>query len=237
MDNLFEIVPYLGYYHEKCEKFVDKSLFESQYQNYIKLSKVKLWYGTCCSDSDYPENISGFAILGIQCEYKNPINGEKKQTKGYCGKLSSNDIKTKDLELIDGDYINKFYICYNDIITYIKFITKKGKILELGHYDKACEKTILFNQDDTPHMIQSFQGYFNDYGLRALGCIHVKRKSYLFLNLIDVLRYRYLMKNNQKERDKWTEDKIKLLNSQEKAFINLCLLPESQFYCVIKFCC
>ncbi len=45
------------------------------------------------------------------------------------------------------------------------------------------------------------------------------------------------MKNNQKERDKWTEDKIKSLNTEEKAFINLCLLPDSQFYCVIKFCC
>ncbi len=237
MENLFEIIPYLGYYHEKCEKFVDKDLFESQYQNYIKLTKVKLWYGTCCRDSDYNENIFGRAILGIQSDYVNPLNGEKKQTKMYCGKLTSNDIITKDLELNDGDYITKFYICYNDIITYIKFITKKEKILEIGNYDKDCAKTISFNNDETPHMIQSFHGRFNDYGLRALGCVHVKRKNYFFLNLIDVFRYRHLMKNNQKERDKWTEDKIKSLNTEEKAFINLCLLPDSQFYCVIKFCC
>ena len=109
--------------------------------------------------------------------------------------------------------------------------------MEVGKYDKDCEKTILFNTDKVAHMIQSFHGYFNDYGLRSLGCVHLKRQNYFFLNLIDVFRYRYLIKNNQEERDKWTPEKIQALNDNQKAFINLCLLPDSRFYCVIKFCC
>ena len=86
-------------------------------------------------------------------------------------------------------------------------------------------------------MIQSFHGYFNEYGLRAIGCTHLKRRNYFFLNLIDVFRFRHLLKTNEKEKEKWTEEKIKALGFQEKAFIRLCLLPDSQFSCVIQFCC
>ena len=39
------------------------------------------------------------------------------------------------------------------------------------------------------------------------------------------------------DKEKWTEEKIKALGFQEKAFIRLCLLPDSQFSCVIQFCC
>lgn len=236
MEKLFEIIPNLGYISEQFKKFVDKDIFEQQFQNYIKLSKVKFWYGSTSPDNDV-ENIKGQYILGIQCDYHNPINGEKKQTELHCGNLKSSDIYTKELELNEGDYITKFYLCYNDIISYIKFVTKKEKILEVGKFNRECEKTISFNLDESPHMIQSFHGYFNEYGLRAIGCTHLKRRNYFFLNLIDVFRFRHLLKTNEKEKEKWTEEKIKALGFQEKAFIRLCLLPDSQFSCVIQFCC
>ena len=237
MENIFEIIPFLGFYHQDCKKFVDKDIFESQYHKYIKLTKVKLWYGTCGYIKEGKENIQGQNILGIQCEYSDSITGKKKETEMHCGVLSGANINTKELVLNEGDYITKFYLCYNDIISYIKFITKKEKVLEMGNYDKDCEKTIAFNNDKYPHMIQSFHGYFNDYGLRALGCIHLKRKNYFFLNLIDVFRYRHLIKKDEKEKEKWTEDKINNLKYEEKTFLKLCLLPDSPFSCVIKFCC
>ena len=46
MDKIFEITPFLGFYHEECKKFVDKNIFEVQFHNYIRLIKVKIWYGT-----------------------------------------------------------------------------------------------------------------------------------------------------------------------------------------------
>ena len=241
MEKLFEIIPFLGYYHEQCKKFIDKDIFEPQFQNYIRLTKVKVWYGTVSPNINLSngnrENIYGKFILGIQCDYHNSITGEKKQTEMHCGSLHSIDIITKDIELNEGDYICKFYICYNDIISYIKFITKKEIIFEIGNYNKDCEKTISFNNDESPHMIQSFHGYYNEYGLRALGCIHIKRKNYFFLNLIDVFRYRHKLKNNKEEKEKWNEDNITKLGYNEKAFIKLCLLPDSQFSIVIKYCC
>ena len=237
MEKLFETIPYLGFYHQKCTKFIDKEIFEPQFQSYIRLIKVKIWYGTVSNKITGNENINGKCILGIQCDYHNSITGEKKQAQMNCGSLNSFDIEVKDIELNDGDYITKFYICYNEIISYIKFITKKDKVFEIGQYNKDSEKTISFNNDESPHMIHSFQGYYNEYGLRALGCVHIKRKNYFFLNLIDVFRFRYRMKNNETERKKWTEERINNLKDLEKAFIKLCLLPDSQFSIVIKYCC
>ena len=234
MEKIFEITPFLGYYHEKCNKFVDKNNFEPQFHKYIRVIKVKIWYGTCSGNG---ENISGKYILGIQCVYHNPVNGEKIQTNIYSGKLTSTDIITKELELVEGDYITKFNICYNDIISYIKLTTKKNKILELGNYDKNCEKTLTFNNEKTPHMIQCFHGFYNEYGLRALGFIHLKRQHYFFLNLIDVFRLRHKLKSNEQEKERWTEEEIQKLNYNERAFIRLCLLPDSQFSSVTKFCC
>ena len=236
MEKLFENTPNFGYYHQQCTKFDDLNIFDHQYQNFMKLSKVKLWYGSTKID-DNDESINGKFILGIQCDYHNPINGEKKETEMHCGSLKSNDIEILSLELNEGDYINKLYLCYNEVISYIKFESKKGKVLELGQYDKDCEKTIDFNTDKYSHMIHSFHGYFNKYGLRALGCVHLKRRNYFFLNLIDVFRFRHLLKIDITEREKWTEEKIAKLGYEEKAFIRLCLLPDSQFSCVIKFCC
>ena len=236
MEKIFETLPFLGYIHSQCTKFVDRELFEPKYQNYIRLTKVKIWFGRP-SPKIKGNDISNKYILGIQCDYHNSITGEKKQTKMNCGKIDSFDIITKDIELNEGDYITKFYICYNDIISYIKFITKKEIIFEIGQYDKDCEKTINFNIDEYPHMIHSFHGYYDECGLRALGCMNLKRKNYFFLNLIDIFRFRHIIKNNENEKKKWTEDKIKNLNYLEKAFIKLCLLPDSQFSIVIKYCC
>ena len=235
LNNFFEISPFFGFYSLQCKKFFDKDIFDSKYQNHIRLIKVKIWYGTTAPTNTQNENINGKYILGIQCEYHNSINGEQKKTDLHCGSLNSNDIIIKELDLSHQDYITKFYICYNDIISYIKFITKKGQILEAGQFNKDLEKTISFNLDPYPHMIQFFHGYYNEYGLRALGCTHLQRKNYFFFKLFDVFRFRYFLKKNENEKEKWTEDKIKELNYECKTFIKLCLLPNAQFYCVIKY--
>ena len=236
MEKTFEVVPLLGFYHQKCRKFDDSDLFK-EHKYYMKLIKLKLWYGTISPKIEEKENIYGKCILGIQCDYQNTINGEKKQTEMHCGALTSNDINTKELELKEGDYISKFYICFNDVITYLKFVTKKDKSIEFGVFDKDSQKTIIFNSDESAHMIHSFFGYYNDYGLRALGCIHLKRKKYFFFNLIDVFRYRYKIKTNEEEKNKWNEEAISKLGYLEKTFVKLCLLPNALFFCVIKYCC
>ena len=46
----------LNIMNEECKKFVDKDMFEPQFHKYIRVIKVKIWYGTCSGNG---ENISG----------------------------------------------------------------------------------------------------------------------------------------------------------------------------------
>ena len=127
-EEIFEYTPFLGFYDKTCKKFQDIELFDKAHINYIKLRKVKIWH---------ERNI----ILGIQCEYLNSISGKTKITDMYCGKISGENINTKVLDLTNNDYITKFIICYNKIITYIKFQTKFNQTFEIGKFNKDLSKT------------------------------------------------------------------------------------------------
>ena len=108
MKDVFEKTPILGFYNQKCKKFIDLDLFDIKNKKYIKLRKVKIWYGN--SDCEYnliDDTINGKNILGIQCEYLNSLNGEIKSTEMNCGKISDPNISTEILDLSNNDYITK----------------------------------------------------------------------------------------------------------------------------------
>ena len=234
-EEIFESTPFLGYYDKTCTKFKDIELFDKSHRNYIRLKKVKIWYGDF-GQSDYDDEIYEKNIIGIQCEYLDSISGETKSTDMYCGKISGEDINTKVLDLSNSDYITKFIICFNKIITYIKFQTKNNQIFEVGKFNKDLTKTLKFNLENNTHMIVSFFGYFNNVGLRALGCNYIKRANFIMFFFVDYFRYRRLLKLKDEEMEKWTEEKIKTLTFYEQAFIRICLLPNSLFYKIISYC-
>ena len=236
MKDAFEKTPFLGFYNRKCKKFIDYELFDKQYTKYIRLKKVKIWYGN--SDKEYETNnerIKGRNILGIQCEYINTMNGEKKMTEMNCGKITDANITTENLDLSNDDYITKFVICYTNIISYIKLQTKFNKKLELGIYNKNLSKTLKMNSDKDPHILISFYGYYDELGLRALGCNYVNRDNFIFFNFRDYFRYRLYLKKNEEEKEKWTEDKVKSLTFDEQLFVRICLLPDALLFNIIKY--
>lgn len=237
MNNKIKDTPFFGYYKPNFKKFVDIKLFDSKHSNYIKLRKVKIWYGFSDNDlSSVIDSVVNENILGIQCEYLNSITGEIKSSEMNCGNIKDANIITKVLDLTSGDYINKFVICFTNIISYIKLETKSKKCLEAGQFNQNFAKTLAFNSDTSKqHMITSFYGYFNELGLRALGCHYVNRNEYVIFNSIDYFRYRHIIDNNEEEKRKWTEDKIKTLNYDERAFIRICLLPKFLFFKMISY--
>ena len=222
-EEIFESTPFLGFYDKTCKKFKDIELFDKAHRNYIKLRKVKLWH----------ENNE---IKGIQCEYLDSISGETKSTDMYCGKISSENINTKVLDLTNNDYITKFIICYNKIITHVKFQTKFNQDFEVGKFNKDLSKTLKFNSENNTHMIMSFYGYYDDVGLRALGCNYIRRANFIMFFFVDYFRYRHILKLKNEEMEKWTEEKVKGLTYYEQAFIRICLLPNSLFYNIISYC-
>ena len=120
-EEIFESTPFLGYYDKTCTKFKDIELFDKSHRNYIRLKKVKIWYGDF-GQSDYDDEIYEKNIIGIQCEYLDSISGETKSTDMYCGKISGEDINTKVLDLSNSDYITKFIICFNKILNFFLIV-------------------------------------------------------------------------------------------------------------------
>ena len=49
-------------------------------------------------------------------------------------------------------------------------------------------------------MIQCFFGYYNIYGLRALGCKYISKKNFMLISLMGILRLRHVFKTNEEER-------------------------------------
>ena len=86
-------------------------------------------------------------------------------------------------------------------------------------------------------MIHSFVGYYNPYGLRALGCKFIKKKDFILINLMGVLRLRHVFKINEKEKEKWEDpNELHKLSLAMRTIAKLCQLPDAQFASVMRFC-
>ena len=183
------------------------------------------------------ENVKDKVVLGIQAVYQDIVSGNKTTTEQHCGDLGKDDIESKELELKENDFFAKFNIDFDTAITHLKFTTRNGEILEVGNEKEETKRTVLLNEEKEPQMVQSFTGYFNTYGLRALGCKYISKKDYILINLMGVLRLRHVFKINEKEKKKWTEDEeLNKLPMEMKAIAKLCALPDASFAEVMKFC-
>ena len=173
-------------------------------------------------------------LLGIQCKYKNIITGEEKESLIHSGQLSSSDITEKNIELKQGEYFKKFYIGFDYEISYIKFETNFNSIIEFGQKINSEIKTVKLNNDK--NMIQCFIGYYNKDRITSLQCKYISIKNFNFINIIDILRLRHFFKMNEKEKEKWKNKKfLNKYNTYIKAVAKLCLLPDNQFYSIMKF--
>ena len=82
-------------------------------------------------------------------------------------------------------------------------MTNKGQCLELGEEKEDTKKTVEINTEKDPHMVQTFFGYYNTYGLRALGCKYISKKNFILINLMGILRLRHVFNTNEEEKKKW----------------------------------
>ena len=233
-EKFYESTPSYGFIRKEYTRFNNKKLFTGLSYLYSKLKTVKLWYGTISEKDDHL--LISKAILGIECRYQ-ILDGKIVKSKRHVGLLNSNDIETKELDLEKGDFFTKFSICFDDIITYIRFQSIKGKVIELGKYDGCLLKNIKFNEKNGPHIIQYLYGFYDNKGLRALGFRHVPIFNMYIANLLPILRLRHKIKNDIKEKDYWSEKKnLKNLDNGIKAIIKTVLLPDAPFSIIFKYC-
>ena len=241
MDEKFKTTSALGIIPLDKKKFNHCKLFKEQLWKNEILKKVKLWWGTPENKDNNNEektllknkNINEEkTLLGIQCTYKNILTGKETITDLCCGKLISNDIIVEELSVKDEDYFKNFKLGFNlSNITYIEFITKKGHSIKFGN---DIPKTIDLNKED--NVIQSFFGFYNDSCITALGCKYINRKYFILITLMNILRLRHFFNTNKEEKNKWMDNNnLKNLELITRAIAKICLLPNSQFFGIIKY--
>lgn len=218
-----------GVIHKDGIRFSDVDLFGAELWKYSVLKKITIWYGT-------PVGGKEKQVIGIQCKYQQMLTGKKIESPIRSGDLTSGDIEVKQLELKEGDFFTKFNIAFDESIIYLKFTTFKKEVLEVGKIKEDTNKTVDFNDDPEPHVIQCFTGNYNKTSLSALGVKHIKRKDFIIINLWGILRVRHLFLTNVEEKNKWSnKENLNKLEEPLKALAKLCLLPDNQFTSVIKY--
>ena len=234
LESKYATTPIYGIISKNKKRFSDCDLFKNDLWKYATLLKIKIWWGSPRTSENFPKIKT---LLGIECKYKNIMTGEIKESK-HCGILDSNDINIKEINLQPGDFFNQFNIGFENSISYIKFTTKNSKeIIEFGQPIKEEIKKVKVNMGDEPNMVQCFIGYYNDNRITALGCKYIKKKDYLFMFIMDIFRLRHFFKINPEEKEKWENNlKINKYTLYIKAIAKLCLLPDNQFNCIIKYC-
>ena len=233
LEEKYPTTPVFGYIPKEKSRFCDKDLFGDDLWKYVILRKIKLWYG---SPKAGDENIKEKTLLGIQCIYQDLVTGAKTTTEQHCGDLSSDDIETKELELKENDYFTKMNLDFDFSVTHLKFTTKNGEVLEFGKEKEETKRTVELN-DVKDAMIHSFTGYYNSYGLRALGCRYIQKKDFILIHLMGVLRLRHIFKINEKEKQKWEKpEELAQISPDMRVIAKLCGLPDAQFASVMKFC-
>ena len=229
----YESTPSYGFIMKDYKRFNDKQLFKGRTYLFAILKSIKIWYGTPAKGDI---NLTEKAILGIECGYK-ILEGKAIKSEMHSGKIESNDVETESLELKEDDFFCKFHICFDDIITYIKLESYKGKVIEKGKYDEKLNREISFNADKNPHVIQYLYGFYDDYGLRAVGFQHVPKINMFVLSLISILRLRHQVKTDKKKRDYWSnENNLKDLDIGMKAIAKCAFLPDGPFSTIFKYC-
>ena len=140
----------------KSKRFNDMKLFTGKSYLFTKLTKVKVWFGTPSEKSDKDK---GKVVLGIEAEYKLL----KDKSNRNVGEVKSSDIVVKEIKIKDStDFFTKLLLCVEDVITYIKFVTKKGNVLELGNFEQNISKEISLNNDNDLSIIQTLHGYYDN---------------------------------------------------------------------------
>ena len=225
--------PIYGIISKDAKKFNDCDLFKGELWKYAVLKKIKIWWGTPKKEENIP---SIKTLIGIQCKYKNIMTGEEIESEVHCGKIESNDIAVQEISLKENDYFNQFHIGFDNFISYIKIMTKNEEVIEFGKPIKEEIKKVKLNMEKEPNMVQCFVGYYNENRVTALGCKYIKKKDFIFLNLMDILRLRHFFKNNENEKAKWENNN---LLDQHKLFIKavakLCLLPDGLFNIILTY--
>ena len=137
LERKYDNTPVFGFIPREKTRFCDKDIFGDDLWKYVILKKIKIWYGTPKSGD---ENVRDKCVLGIQCEYRDIVTGNKTTTEEHCGERIGDDIEVQEYELKENDFFTKFNIDFEYAITHLKFTTKMEQSIEVGKEKEDTKK-------------------------------------------------------------------------------------------------
>ena len=205
-------------HYEKTKRFYDDKFSTKENLYKYRISKIKVFLG----EKD--------AILGLQTFFKD-IKGE--EVAGEEGRDKSiQEIDVKILEIPPNDFLCNMHIFVGeDYITKLKFVTKKGRELEVGEEGGEDRIVSVINQDKDKIILSLFGGY--DKRLELISCKYVAILEYLG----PTMGY-FELKKKLKHEDfkKKTTENLGKLSESDKVLFKTCCLPDNVFNEIIKYC-
>ena len=218
-ENIFQYGGKYGWIYQNSKHFNDKDFLDEKYLFY-KIQKIKIWSGK----KDNKEIING-----IQVWYKNILDG-KLITPGE-NKGDEGLEKVQEFEIKPNEYLTDFHIRIDTEVTQVGFETnKKNKILVGG--TQGEDKII--NSNGGENIIVFLYGAYENV-LHSLGVGFVNKKDYMKTLFIGFFQLRHKLKKDEAFKKKCAEIESTLAES-DKVLLRTCLLPDTAFNEIIKFC-
>ena len=218
-DEIFHYGGKFGWIYQNSKHFNDKDFLGDNYL-YYKIQKIKIWSG---------KKDSKDIINGIQVWYKNILDG-KLVTPGEFKGDEGND-NVVEFEVKPNEYLTDFHIRIDTEVTQVGFETNKHNNILVGG-TQGEDKIINSNGGD--NIIVFLYGAYDNL-LHALGVGYVNKKDYMKTLFIGFFQLRHKLKKDEAFKKKCLENE-NTLSESDKVLLKTCLLPDTAFNEIIKFC-
>ena len=218
-DEIFHYGGKFGWIYQNSKHFNDKDFLGDNYL-YYKIQKIKIWSG---------KKDSKDIINGIQVWYKNILDG-KLVTPGEFKGDEGND-NVVEFEVKPNEYLTDFHVRIDTEVTQVGFETNKHNNILVGGTQGEDK---IINSNGGENIIVFLYGAYDNL-LHALGVGYVNKKDYMKTLFIGFFQLRHKLKKDEAFKKKCLENE-NTLSESDKVLLKTCLLPDTAFNEIIKFC-
>lgn len=173
-------------------------------------------------------------IGGIQLIYQNLKSKEIKELDARKGNVDYEDENIDIFELHSGEYLINFFVRISedrDYICQLGFETNKCRKILKGS-DNGENKIITTNGGR--NLILATFGHYN-INFESIGVLYINIEDYLKKFYKGYFELKFKLKKDEKYKKK-IEKSYETLSTSDKMLLKSCLLPDSTFNIIMKYC-
>ena len=173
-------------------------------------------------------------IGGIQLIYQNLKSKEIKELDARKGNVNYEDENIDIFELHSGEYLINFFVRISedrDYICQLGFETNKCRKILKGS-DNGENKIITTNGGR--NLILATFGHYN-INFESIGVLYINIEDYLKKFYKGYFELKFKLKKDEKYKKK-IEKSYETLSTSDKMLLKSCLLPDSTFNIIMKYC-